>query len=337
MARGQPLVRQWNLLKTLQAHRFGVPIEELSDRLGVSRRQVQRDLRVLRDVGFPVEHEDRDFGKRFWKLSPHFVEREGLVLSLTETISLYLARQMLSPLAGTPLGSGLTSAFEKIQSLLPEEALVHFEDLDETLFVKPMATPDLAGRSEAIAELNRAVDASLVTAVRYHSASKGREWEADFRPYGLVYFGTNLYAIGHLEPYGEVRTLKVARIREVRVTDRRFERPEDFSLEAYLDGSFGVFSPGTLRTIEVRLTGWAAVNVREHTWHGSQEILQDTPEGVVVRFRLSDTREFTRWLLGYGARAEVLAPADLRDRMRAELCDACRNYDEDAAGSACER
>ncbi|MFO8011911.1 MAG: carboxymuconolactone decarboxylase family protein [Phycisphaerae bacterium] len=113
MPRGQPLIRQWNLLKTLQAHRFGIAADELAERLRISKRQVQRDLKVLRQVGFPVEHEDRDFGKRFWKLAPHFLEHEGLVLSLTETVSLYLARQMLSPLAGTPFGDGVLDAKTK--------------------------------------------------------------------------------------------------------------------------------------------------------------------------------------------------------------------------------
>jgi len=32
MARGEPLVRQWNLLKTLQAHHLGVSVEELAER-----------------------------------------------------------------------------------------------------------------------------------------------------------------------------------------------------------------------------------------------------------------------------------------------------------------
>jgi len=334
MPRGQPLIRQWNLLKTLQAHRFGIATDELAERLRIGKRQVQRDLKVLRQVGFPVEHEDRDFGKRFWKLAPHFLEREGLVLSLTETVSLYLARQMLSPLAGTPFGNGVASAFEKIQTLLPHEALLHFGDLDETLLVKNLARPDYSGQEKEIGILNRAIAETRKVVVRYRSASKGRQWEAAFRPYGLVYFGTNLYVIGHLEPYGEVRTLKVGRIRGVQLTDERFERPDDFSLEAYLDGSFGVFSPGRLQTIEVRFTGWAATNLREATWHPSQEIVKDTRAGVLARFRLTNTREFKRWLLGYGACAVVLKPKALRNEMREELRAACENYSGEN-GKAC--
>jgi predicted DNA-binding transcriptional regulator YafY len=326
MARGEPLVRQWNLLKALQAHRAGVATDDLAARLGCSRRQVQRDLGVLKSVGFPIERQERDFGKRFWRLAPQFVESEGLVLSLTETVSLYLARQMLAPLAGTPFGDGLVSAFDKIKAILPHEALLHFGDLDETLLVKSMARPDYTGREKEIAILNRAILDGRVVRVRYLSAGKGREWDARFRPYGLVYFGTDLYAIGHIEEYGEVRTLKLARIRGVQMTGEAFERPADFSLAAYLDGSFGIFSPGRLQTVEVRFTGWAATSVREHEWHPSQAVVQDAGGALTVRFRLSDTRELKRWLLGYGRHAVVVRPASLRADLREEICAACAGY-----------
>jgi len=327
MARGRPLVRQWNLLKALQAHRTGLSIGELARRLGVSQRQVQRDLKVLREVGFPIEHHERDFGKRFWRLEPRFLEREGLVLSLTELVSLFLARQMLAPLGGTPLGDGLAAAFQKIEAMLPRDALAHFETLDETVLVRGVARPDYSGRSKEIGILNQAVAEGQVVLVRYHSASKGREWESAFRPYGLVYFGADLYVIGHVETYGEVRTLKVSRLRGVEATAQRFERPDDFSLEAYLDGSFGIFSAGPLRTFEVRFRGWAATSVREHIWHPSQEILEEAGEGLTVRFRLRNTQEFKRWLLGYGRWAEVLRPDAFRREVHEELCAACGNYD----------
>ena len=34
MARGEPLIRQWNLIKALQAHHFGISADELAARVG---------------------------------------------------------------------------------------------------------------------------------------------------------------------------------------------------------------------------------------------------------------------------------------------------------------
>ncbi|MCP4711904.1 MAG: HTH domain-containing protein, partial [Planctomycetes bacterium] len=136
MARGEPLIRQWMLLKTLQAHRFGICVDELVKRLEYSKRQVQRDLKVLQQVGFPVSYEARDYGKRFWKLSPQFLESNELILSVTEMLSLFLSQQMLAPLVGTQLGEGLGTLLDKVKAFLPNKALRYFSNLDQTIFVK---------------------------------------------------------------------------------------------------------------------------------------------------------------------------------------------------------
>jgi len=326
MARGESLIRQWNLLKALQVHRFGISTDELCRRLGCTKRTVQRDLRVLQEAGFPVSYEARDFGKRFWRLAPHFIEREGLMLSVTEMLSLFLSRQFLAPLSGTQFGDGLATALEKIKALLPARALNYFDELDENLLVKTVAHHDYTGQDKEIRIINQAMAESRVLRIRYRSASRGKVIEARFHPYGLVFFGMNLYCIGHLEDYGEVRTLKVARFLGVELTGDTFHRPRTFSLAAHTHGAFGVFGPGEFQTIKVRFTGWAATNVREHTWHPSQKIIKDTKRGLVATFELSDTTEFKRWLLGYGQHAVVLSPRKLVREIREELKAALAGY-----------
>ena len=135
MSRGEPLYRQWNILRALQANHFGLCAEELSERIGCSKRQVQRDLKILQEVGFPVWFEDRDFGKRFWRVKWQQVEGDRLMLSMTETISLFLSQQLLVPLAGTQFGDGLGTAIDKIKAFLPNKALGYFQDLGAMLLV----------------------------------------------------------------------------------------------------------------------------------------------------------------------------------------------------------
>jgi len=326
MARGEPLVRQWNLIKALQHNRFGTSLDELAKRTGCGRRTVQRDLQVLQEAGFPIRFEERDFGKRFWTISRDFIEREELMLSITEVLSLFLGRQLLAPLAGTQFGDGLTTAMEKIKALLPARALNYFDELDENLLVKPMARQDHTGHDKEIRILNKALSDGRVLKVRYRSANQGRVIETMFHPYGLVFFGASLYCIGHLEEYGEIRTLKVTRFKGIEQTGKLFQRPASFSLHAYTHGTFGVFSPGKYRTIKVQFTGWAATNVREHQWHPSQKILKDVGSQLTASFELSDTTEFKRWLLGFGRRAVVKAPKGFAQEVAEELAGAAAAY-----------
>ena len=331
MSRGEPLIRQWNLLKALQSHYFGIGVDELAQRLECSKRQVQRDLNVLQQVGFPVSYEARDLGKRFWKLDQSFIQKQELVLSVTELLSLFLSRQLLSPLAGTQFGDGLGGALDKIKALLPKKALGYFNGLDENLLVKSIAKHDYSGQDKQITIINQAMDQSRVLKVRYQSATQGKISETLFHPYGLVFFGTNLYCIGHMVQYEEIRTLKVSRFQGVEMTADHFQKPERFSLKTYTYGAFGIFHSDKYQTIKIRFTGWAATNLREHKWHPSQKILKDCTrrdgqDCVEAEFELSDTTEFKRWLLGYGRHAVVLSPKALANELKAEFKASCQSY-----------
>ena len=72
MARGELILRQWNLLKTLQTRGEGVPLRQLAEELGVSERTIQRDFEILEEVGFPIEHQEDEYGKRFWRMPADF-------------------------------------------------------------------------------------------------------------------------------------------------------------------------------------------------------------------------------------------------------------------------
>jgi len=330
MSRGEPLIRQWNLLKALQNHRFGIGLNELSERVECSKRQVQRDLGILQQVGFPVSFEERDFGKRFWKMAPHFLESDKLVFSLTEMLSLYVSQQLLAPLSGTQFGDGLAMAIEKIKALLPAKALGYFGDLGSTLMVKSVASHDYSGQDKEIRIINQAILECKVLRVRYASASEDCVLDTLFHPYGLVFFGTNLYCIGHLDVHGEVRTLKISRLQGVEMTAGTFQRPANFSLAAHTHGAFGIIASGKYQTIKVRFTGWAATNVREHHWHSSQKIVKDCKASgedcVIAEYELSDTMEFKRWLLGFGRYAVVMSPKSLATDIALELQETCRSY-----------
>ena len=326
MGRGEPLFRQWRLLKTLQAHRMGIGTDDLAARMECTKRTVQRDLGLLGDVGFPVSFEERDFGKRFWKLAYGYIESEKLDLSVTEMLSLYMSHQLLAPLAGTQFGDGLATALQKIKALLPKKALGYFGDLDETILVKNLATQDYSGRDKQIRILNEAIAHLRVVNIVYHSASQNREITTHYHPYGMVLLGATLYCIGYMEEYDEVRTLKVARITGIEQTDKEFERPPTFSLAAYTHGAFGIFSSGRYETVRVQFSHWAATNVREQTWHHSQNVVQDDGKQLVAEFELTSTVEFKRWLLGFGRHAKVLKPKRLADEVAEELSEAAEIY-----------
>ena len=104
MAQGKQLARQWQILRILENHHYGISLEELSERAEVTRRTIERDLSSLVEMGFPIQTEVRENNKKFWRLTSHFLESDTLIFTPTEIISFYLANKLINPLAGTCLG-----------------------------------------------------------------------------------------------------------------------------------------------------------------------------------------------------------------------------------------
>jgi predicted DNA-binding transcriptional regulator YafY len=67
--------------------------------------------------------------------------------------------------------------------------------------------------------------------------------------------------------------------------------------------------------------------IRERKWHETQQDLEELPDGgVILRFRTGGLGEVKRWVMQYGAHAEVLQPEHLRRAVATEMRQAAKNY-----------
>jgi predicted DNA-binding transcriptional regulator YafY len=66
----------------------------------------------------------------------------------------------------------------------------------------------------------------------------------------------------------------------------------------------------------IRFKSEAADLVREREWHESQEMRNLPDGGLELTLRLGALAEIERWDLGWGASAEVLKPAALREKVK---------------------
>lgn len=340
MARGEQILRHWNLLRALQTRGQGLTLRELADEHQVSQRTIQRDFEILHEMGFPIDHQEDEFGKRFWRLPHDFFRTGPLVLSLTEALSLHLAEHLFEPLAGTLFADGLAAVRDKIRSQMPARALEYFRGLDELVYVRRTGAADYSGHADTIRLLADAAQRSRAVEVAYESLWRQDRYTTLVDPYGLVFYDGDLFLVGHSHKAGAIRVFKVTRIAAAAPTDRPFERPRDFRLEEHFRNTFGIVrSGGSPMEIVVRFTGPAAALVEERVWHASQrtewlatehtlfEELDGERHALVATFRLADVVEFKRWIKGFGADAEVLKPESLRRELRAELTAAARRYE----------
>ena len=135
------------------------------------------------------------------------------------------------------------------------------------------------------------------------------------QPYHLAHRENLWYLVGFDVGRAALRTFALPRITAVAAKKSRFVRPGRL-----LSGEVFRERPGHSRR-RGQLPGGDPVRrrggrpCRESEWHESQQ-LRDLPSGgLELRLRLGALAEVERWVLGWGAAAEVLEPVELRDQI----------------------
>ena len=114
MPRNQEVIRQWKLLHALESSRHGASIDALSKELEVTTRTIRRDLAALQEAGFALYDERDEDGHVSWRLDGQVLKGIDTGFTLAELCALYLSRNLLEAVAGTPFQRDLTNAFERL-------------------------------------------------------------------------------------------------------------------------------------------------------------------------------------------------------------------------------
>ena len=314
--RGDQLARQWQLIQRLARSRTGVGLDQLAEDLGCVRRTVYRDLDALMYAGFPVVSEKRD-GRVYYRFVETF-DLGDVPFSTDEVMALAFGADLLRPLEGTLFHDSIASALEKVRSSLGEELTLFFERLGESFRVRPGPHKRYAEYRETIQALSDAVLSRNTVRIRYFTGRSGEESTRQLDPYHVWYRGGALYAIGWDHRSGEIRTFAVDRIRSIEATPEHFAPNPEFDFERYTAASFGVVSEEAIH-VSIRFSEKWATQVRERTWHESQQLRTDDQGGTILEMQVGGTEELVSWILSFGPGAEVLEPAALRDEVAESL------------------
>src|SRR5471032_486964 len=112
--RNAEVIRQWKLLREIEANRTGITIHQLAALTKVSTHTIRRDLQALQESGFAIFDEGEENDTKRWKLQtqPFRLVQEGL--TVTDVAALYLGRSIVEALSGWPLADELRAAFAKL-------------------------------------------------------------------------------------------------------------------------------------------------------------------------------------------------------------------------------
>jgi len=311
--RGDQITRVLKLGHLLRGK--GRTLQQLRAELGVTKRTIQRDIQVLEQAGFPVSSEQRN-RLIYWKLAYDPVAEAALDLTHEERMALYFSRGLLKPLAGTPFFDAIESA--------PGHSLL--KSMDSQVGIAAFGLKDFSRSRDVIAALTRAIQHHFTVTLTHATPQHRNAVEYRLDPYRLQYHQGGLYLIALDHAKEDVRTFAVERIRSAAVTRSRFTPPPAATLDELQSTAFQLIH-GEPQLIRIRFSPEQAPYVAERIWHESQK-LEEQPDGsVILSLTVASLWEVKRWLLGWGADAEVLEPCDLRQAVFDECKDLLRRME----------
>ena len=325
MARNAEVIRQWKLLLHLDERGHGCSVDDLARQLSVTKRTVWRDLAALQEAGFPLVDEKRDRRTvwRVMKLPLKALTDAGM--SVAEVCSLYMGREMLLTLTGTPFESGVNSLIRKVQKTLSRKTREFLDALPNIVRVRPMPRKKVpAGYNELVASLIDASARRKVANIRYFSASSNRQKDYVVHPYTVQYADGGLYLQAYVPEYDEFRWFGVERVKKCIVSEKGFT-PIKAVEESDFNPGLGLGN-GRPEVIVLEFSARVAPYVTEREWHKSQ-IIERLEDGN-VRLTMKVARDWSLhgFVLGWGADVRVVQPTALAEDIFTMLDQARERY-----------
>lgn len=312
--------RLLSTLLLLQAH-GKLTVRELAARLEVSQRTAHRDLEALCAAGVPVLALRGSRGG--WQLDEEW-RTQVPGLDDAELRALMMAQPRV--IGDVPLAAAAERALDKLVAAMPVSLRARAAFIRQRLYVDTAGWRGVAEELQFLPVVQDAVSRDRKLLIRYQKPN-GETSERTVDPLGLVAKGPAWYLVANT-PEG-FRTFRVSRIEKATMLDVAVERPPDFDLCAHWKSSTEAFRekrgryPVTMRLdrrLAEKLLHWRAAKVLSTD--------QPDPDGwVTLRAEFEDEEHACFMALGMGARAEVLEPSELRERLVATAAAVIAKYD----------
>lgn len=289
---------------------------EIAEHLGLGIRTVERDIELLRTVGFDLTG----------ALAAAAADEVEIGLT-AEQVGVLLLAATGSLDAGPHMGDPtLRDVIEKLCDSLPPAQKEVVNDMVDTTSSR-LDSPVDVDRTRAYRKMfSAALQDRREIRMTYDSVFDGKHIALTLRVYHLTYRYHAWYAIGHASEHDAVRTFHMGRVVTARILDSTYVIPEDFCVDDYFGNAWRMIRGETEYDVVIRFSPVVARSVAAVEWHSTQRTVWEDDGSLIYRVRVAGLSEICSWVLGYGAAAEVLEPPRLRAEMQSRLFAMSRFY-----------
>ena len=167
--------------------------------------------------------------------------------------------------------------------------------------------------------------------ITYQSFKAREASDLIIHPQLLKEFNNRWFLLGLHHKNQKLLTLALDRILVIETLEGKTYMDKDIDGDEYYQHVVGVTvnEQPRVRRVTLKVDARNAPYVLTKPLHASQEVVEKTIEGAIVRIEVQHNFELERLILGFGDGIEVLKPAFLRRRIRNKLKFSLSRYEKD--------
>lgn len=275
--------------------------KDLAAHFEISERTVYRDIDSLSQVGVPIYGVA---GEGFRLMEGYYLP--PVTFSPEEARALALALSMFIGFSkdGKTRISAET-ARDKIRSILPDRQKQEVEIIQNVLDFYAFPKPEIDFDDQQFLTIQQAIHDHKLIDLSYHSLSGNTQTQRIVEPIGLALINNTWLLAAYCRLRQEVRHFNLDRIADFKMLNQVFI-PRNIPLRHFPEEQFDI--QVLFRHDIVR---W----VREQQHFSFIEEKQTSSEGVTMLYRVAGWPVIEKWLLGWGAGMQIVAPHHLREQV----------------------
>lgn len=292
----------------------GIEVDDIAQKLSISKRTIYRDLLTLEnELDVPIWEQ----GSKRGVVEGYFLP--PVTFTLAEATNIFLSARLMQNYSCI-YNPNVVATFIKLNTILPphlRDQIQHTLDYLEKLPRDERKLKNFNALTEAWASRRRVT-------IKYSEPGIQDSTETTIEPYfiepSLLSFSSYVIAYCHLKK--TIRSFKTDHIvGDIKISPDTYEIPASFNAMDYLSSPWDITSSDKLEThqaietVKLRFSPKISRSVGETVWHPSQETEVQSDGSMVMTLKTRNTLSFRTWIMRWEKEVEVLEPRSLRDQI----------------------
>lgn len=313
--------RKWTLNDLLEACSDALYEYENRD-VSISKRTTQADIQMMRSDKLGYNAPIVVYEKKYYKYGEEDYSITNIPITEIDMNILAETVEVLKQFKDFSLFSELSGVIQKLEDKVysqksKQAAIIH---LDKNENLKGLSYLD---------SLYQAILKKVCLTVTYQSFKARNPSSFSFHPFLLKEFNNRWFVIGRKSDSQPILTLALDRIAAIAIDTQTPYFSGSFNGDEYYKNTIGVtvLDERHVKEVILKLDRTNAPYVLTKPFHSSQQLLERFPDGsITISIKVHLNFELDRLILGFGNSIEVIAPRQLRRKIKNKVGAALELY-----------